>query len=143
MSARSFGVDNPLIVSQFRTGTGLTNPYPKVGPVVINEIMYHPVGVIGTNVVENADDEYLELFNITSNSIPLYDPSASSNRWKISGAVDYSFPASISMPAGGFALVVGFDPATNAPALANFRTKYGLGTNIAIYGPYNGHLNNS
>jgi hypothetical protein len=143
MSARSFGVDNPATVTQFRTGAGLTNPYPKIGPVVINEIMYHPVTVNGTNVTENTDEEYLELFNITSNSVPLYDPSASTNHWKISGAVDYSFSASVSLPAGGFALVVGFDPVTNAAALANFRTKFGLGTNITIYGPYNGHLNNS
>ena len=47
------------------------------------------------------------------------------------------------MPAGGFALVVGFDPATNAASLANFRTKYNLATNVPIYGPWNGHLNNS
>jgi hypothetical protein len=143
MSARSFGVDNPVTVAQFRTGTGLTNPYPKVGPVVINEIMYHPVVVSGTNTVENTDEEYLELFNITSNSVPLYDVSAATNHWKISGAVDYLFPASVSLAAGGFALVVGFDPVSNAVALANFRTKYGLGTNISIYGPFSGHLNNS
>jgi hypothetical protein len=142
MSARSFGVDNPSTVAQFRTGTGLTNPYPKVGPVVINEIMYHPITVSGTNVTENPDEEYLELFNVTSNSVTLYDPSASTNHWKISGAVEYLFPASVSLPAGGFALVVGFDPFTNIAAVANFRAKYGLGTNIAIYGPYNGRLNN-
>jgi hypothetical protein len=143
MSARSFGVDNPLTVAQFRSGAGLTNPYPKVGPVVINEIMYHPVSVNGTNTSENTDEEYLELFNITSNSVPLYAPLASTNHWKIGGAVDFSFPASITLAPGGFAVIVGFDPVTNAAALANFRSKYGLGTNVALYGPYNGHLNNS
>src|SRR5204862_114088 len=40
MSRRSFGVDNPANVGQFRTGTGAPNPYPLVGPIVINEIMY-------------------------------------------------------------------------------------------------------
>jgi hypothetical protein len=143
MSARSFGMDNPATLAQFRTGTGLTNTYPKVGPVVLNEIMYHPVSISGTNITENTDEEYLELFNITSNSVTLYDPAASTNHWKISGAVDYLFPPSITLPPGGFALVVGFDPVTNAPALSNFRTKYGLGTNVFIYGPWNGHLNNS
>jgi len=142
MSARSFGVDNPVTIAQFRTSTGLTNPYPKVGPVVVNEIMYHPVTVIGTNISENTDEEYLELFNVTSNSVPLFDPTAATNHWKISGAVDYVFPAAVTLAPGGFALVVGFDPVTNAPALANFRTKYGLGTNVTIYGPFNGHLNN-
>jgi len=142
MSARSFGVDNPLTVTQFRTGTGLTNPYPKVGPIVLNEIMYHPITVIGTNVSENTDEEYLELFNATSNSVPLYDPSAATNHWKISGSVDFLFPALASLPPGGFALVVGFNP-TNIASLANFRAKYNLGTNVPIFGPYGGHLNNS
>src|SRR6185503_5563968 len=35
MSARSFGVDNPATVDAFRTGLGLVNPYPLVGPIVI------------------------------------------------------------------------------------------------------------
>lgn len=143
MSGLSFGVNNPANLAQFRTGTGQTNAYPKVGPIVLNEIMYHPITVAGTNITENTDEEYLELFNITSNSVPLYDPVATTNHWKISGAVDYLFPAAVTLAPGSFALVVGFDPLTNVLALANFRTKYGLGANIAIYGPWNGHLNNS
>src|SRR5207237_4209575 len=39
MSARSFGTDNPTTIDQFRAGTGAPNPYPLVGPVVINEIL--------------------------------------------------------------------------------------------------------
>ena len=42
MSRRSFGADTPTSVDQFRTGTGAANPYPLVGPIVINEIMYQP-----------------------------------------------------------------------------------------------------
>src|SRR5205807_9133219 len=87
--------------------------------------------------------EFVELFNMTSNSVPLYDPAAATNHWKLSNAIDYAFPASVSLPAGGFLLVVGFDPATNAAALANFRMKYGVAANVPIYGPYSGHLNNS
>src|ERR1039458_7782175 len=40
MSQHTFGMDAPTNVTQFRSGTGLTNAYPKGGPVVINEIMY-------------------------------------------------------------------------------------------------------
>src|SRR5439155_264018 len=43
LSRRTFGVDNPATLDQFRAGEGLPNAYPKVGPVVINELMYHPV----------------------------------------------------------------------------------------------------
>ena len=42
LSSRTFGQDNPNSVDQFRTGTGRTNSYAKVGPVVISEIMSSP-----------------------------------------------------------------------------------------------------
>src|SRR5207249_788583 len=47
MSALSFGTavtaQSPTNqITIFRTGQGATNPYPKVGPIVITEIMYHP-----------------------------------------------------------------------------------------------------
>ncbi|MCF7958528.1 MAG: lamin tail domain-containing protein [Phycisphaerae bacterium] len=45
--------------------SGDLNAYPKVGPVVINEIMYHPAG--------NADAEYIELLNVSDSPVPLYD----------------------------------------------------------------------
>jgi len=101
---------------------------------VINEIMYHPITGSGTNAAENTDEEYVELFNITSNSVPLYDPAAATNRWKLSSAIDYVFPANTNLPAGAYALVVAFDPATNAAALANFRAKYGVASNVTIFG---------
>ncbi|HZL43195.1 MAG TPA: lamin tail domain-containing protein, partial [Verrucomicrobiae bacterium] len=44
LSQRTFGVDAPDTLTQFRTGSGLPNPYPLVGPVVISELMYHPLG---------------------------------------------------------------------------------------------------
>jgi hypothetical protein len=142
LTSRSFGVDNPSTVAQFRTGTGLPNAGPKVGPVVMNEVMYHPVTINGTNTSENTDEEYVELFNITPKSVTLYDPQAATNHWKISGDVDYVFPGNVSLPAGGFLVVAGFDPVTNGAALANFRTKYAVSTNVPVFGPYNGHLNN-
>jgi hypothetical protein len=143
LASRTFGVDNPANVSQFRTGTGLTNSYPRVGPVVINEIMYHPVTGSGTNATENTDEEFVELFNITSNSVPLYDPAAVTNHWKLGGGIDYVFPANVSLPAGGFLVVVGFDPVINISSLTNFRSKYVVATNVPIYGPFNGHLDNA
>src|SRR6185312_2527565 len=47
---RSFGVDNPATLDQFRTGAGAPNPYPRVGPVVINEIMYQSANAGGSFV---------------------------------------------------------------------------------------------
>ncbi|HXJ73951.1 MAG TPA: lamin tail domain-containing protein, partial [Candidatus Dormibacteraeota bacterium] len=63
MSARTFGVDDPSTVDQFRQGTGASNAYPRVGPIVIGEIMYHPPDLGAT---DNARDEYIKLRNITT-----------------------------------------------------------------------------
>ena len=52
---------------------GAANAYPKVGPVVINEIMYNPAG--------NSDAEYVELVNISNEPVKLYD-SASRLGWR-------------------------------------------------------------
>ncbi|HWH72246.1 MAG TPA: lamin tail domain-containing protein, partial [Candidatus Sulfotelmatobacter sp.] len=143
MASRSFGADTPATLTQFRTGTGLSNSYPKVGPIIINELMYHPLTGSGTNATENPDEEFIELVNITSNTVALYDPAAPTNYWKLSGAVEYLFPARASLSAGAYAVVVGFDPVTNLVALANFQAKYNLAGNVPLFGPYVGKLNNA
>jgi hypothetical protein len=143
LASRTFGADNPGTVQQFRTGAGLPNSVPKTGPVLLNELMYHPVTGAGTNLVENTDEEYLELFNMTSNTVPLYDPLAITNHWKIGGGVDYTFPPGVTISPGACALVVGFDPVTNPTALTNFQAKYHPGASVPIYGPWSGHLLNA
>ncbi|HEY5914693.1 MAG TPA: lamin tail domain-containing protein, partial [Verrucomicrobiae bacterium] len=143
LAAHTFGADNPTTVTQFRTGSGSTNSYPKVGPVVISEIMYHPVTASGTNLLENPNEEFVEVFNLTPTFVPLYDPAAVTNCWKLGGGINFEFPAGTLLPAGGYLVVVGFDPVVDVSALANFRAKYGLGTNTAIFGPFSGRLNNA
>lgn len=140
LSARTFGVDDPGTVEEFRLGAGAPNAYPKVGPVVISEIMYHPPD-IGTN--DNVQDEYIELYNNSSATVLLYDPQYPTNTWRIRDAVDYEFPTGASIPPFGYALVVSFDPVTNAQALAEFKAKYNVADNTLIFGPYRGRLANS
>lgn len=141
MSALSFGVNNPSTIDQFRAGTGAANSYPLVGPVVINEIMFHPPGADPLD--DNTQDEYLELFNLTPNTVALFDPSAPTNTWKLKDGVDYTFPQNVTLPAGGFLLLVNFDPVADPAALAEFRARYNLGSGVPILGPYNGKLNNA
>jgi hypothetical protein len=74
MSARTFGVDNPSTVEDFRTGAGAPNAYPLVGPVVINELMYDPPSQDG--LADNIQDEYVELLNLSPYDVPLFDPAA-------------------------------------------------------------------
>ena len=54
--------------------------------------------------------------------------------------MDFSFPTNVSIPPSNYVLVVSFDPATNGAA---FRAKYGVPTNVPLYGPYAGKLDNS
>ncbi len=140
LSQRTFGEDNPATLDQFRTGTGLANAYPKVGPVIINELMYHPVTVTGTNLVENPDEEYVELYNLTTNSVGLFDPNFPANTWRLSGGVTFVFPTGALMAAQSYALVVGFDPVADPAALAAFRARFGVDTDTPIWGPFKGRL---
>src|SRR5678816_2278580 len=101
-----------------RTFNG-ANAGPLIGPLVINEIMYHPfVGY----------DEYIELRNLSGNAVSLDGPAGTT--WRIAGA-NFNFPAGQSIPANGYALVVGIDPAT-------FRATYGIPGAVPIFGPYAG-----
>jgi hypothetical protein len=101
------------------------NAYPLIGPVVINELMYHPV--VGK-------DEYIELKNTTGFPAKLYDPAHPENGWKFTSGVQFSFKNGDEMPADGYALVVPIDPET-------FRTKYDIPAGVPIFGPYIGVLN--
>ena len=130
---------NTHFVAQSSNTFGLPNTRPRVGPIVISEIMYRPPD-LGTN--DNDLDEYVELQNISTNAVSLYDPPFPTNRWELDDAIHFSFQAGTAIPAGGFLVVVSFDPA-NPAALAKFRSLYGLGTNVAIVGPFTGKLDNS
>jgi len=60
------------------------NAGPKVGPLVISEIMYNPVGSGGA--------EYFELLNISDSDVTLFDV-ARNKAWKLTGGIEYEFPA--------------------------------------------------
>ncbi len=130
-------------VAQATNSPGAANGLPLVGPVVISEIMYHPPDlVVGTNVFDITDDEYVELHNLTTNAVPLYDPAFLTNRWQLAGGLGFNFPTNAVLAPEGYLLVVGFNP-TNSALLNAFRTRYGLTTNVPITGPWSGKLDNS
>ncbi len=133
MSARTFGVDQPATVEEFRQGAGLSNAYPVVGPVVISELMYHPA-------TTNDALEYIELHNNSAETVPLFDPAYPTNTWRLRKAVDFDFPPNISLPADGYLLIVSFDPLNDLAALAAFQSAYG--STSTLVGPYSGKLDN-
>ena len=135
---------NEDFVAQISNSLDDPNAGPLVGPVVISEIMYHPPDTVtGTNILDNSLDEYIEIQNLTTNVALLYDPVYTANTWRLSQAVTFNFPPNSSLAPTGFALVVNFNPNTNAAQLAAFRSKYAVDTNTPIYGPYGGQLDNS
>jgi hypothetical protein len=134
LTQHTFGSDNPSTLTQFRTGIGLPNAGPRLGPVVINEILYNPI---------SGSEEYIELLNVTGAAVALYDSANPTNRWRLSGGISFVFPANTTLAANGYALVVDFDPIANPAALATFRARYGLAPAVPVFGPFNGNLNNS
>ncbi len=140
MAQRTLGVDNPATVDDFRTGTGLANSGPRVGPVVISEIMYHPPDLPGG--VDDLSGEFIELRNLSASAVPLYDTTAPTNRWKLRDAVSFEFPANTVMPGNGLIVVVGFNP-TDTTLLNAFKTRYSVQAGAVILGPWDGKLDNS
>jgi hypothetical protein len=112
--------------AQKTNSLGGTNVGPRVGPIVITEIHYHPA--IG-------GDEFIEVKSITNGPTKLYDPAFPTNTWKLNGA-GFSFPMSVEVPAAGLALIVNSDPSA-------FRTKYSVPAGVPIFGPFPGALQDS
>jgi hypothetical protein len=127
--------DNYNFVAMSRNTPGSANAYPKVGPVVIGEIMYNPDWPDGSSYA-NDQYEYIELHNISAEPVTLYryDKGAP---WKFTDGIEFTFPDDIPvvMPAGGRLLVV------KNPAAFSWR--YPGVPAEKILGPYDGKLSNA
>lgn len=113
LAARTFGADAPTNLTEFRTGGGATNAMPRVGPVVVNEIMYHPP----TNLTE-----FVELHNLLEVPVDL-------SGWMVSGAGGFTFPDGASIASGGFVLIV----ETSRVSVAEFQAERGVPAGCPIY----------
>ena len=127
-------------VSLATTNFAGPNAAPKVGPIVVSEIMYHPpdVPIFG----DNTRDEFIELANLSGTSVPLYDGANPTNTWQVRGGIEFNFPTNVILPAGGYAVLVSFYP-SNATAAADFRSRNNVPMDVPIYGPFLGKLDNS
>ncbi|HTI99166.1 MAG TPA: lamin tail domain-containing protein [Dongiaceae bacterium] len=133
-------IGNEDFVAQLTPTLGTANSRPLIGPLVITEIMFDPPA-LGTNA--DYDTEFIELQNITATNVALSAAGYPSNTWQLANAVTFQFPANVVVPPGGRLLVVDFDPNTNAAALARFQSTYAPPTNVPLYGPWSGHLDNA
>jgi len=129
---RTFGVDAPQTLQEFRTGQGAANAPPRVGPIVINEILYNPL---------NPEDQFLELHNLSNTEVTLFDASSGLG-WQISGVQDedgsddFELGPNAVIPAGGYLVVVGIDP-------TEYRSLHGGLNGVRVVGPFAGALDNS
>ena len=96
-----------------RTHSAPKTPRRALGPVVIAEFMYHPPDL--PYAVNDTLDEYIELLNITTTNVPLYDVAAPTNTWQLGKAVTLAFPTNFVLPPAGRLVVVSFDPPTTRP----------------------------
>jgi len=132
LAAQSFGAsETSYPFGRYLTSTGRTdfvtiseptpgaaNSYPRVGPIVINEIMYHPAF--------NADAEYVELRNISGGPVTLFDP-VQMEPWRLTDdvSVDLWLPAGVPMTlqANEYLLLV-----RDAPAMRRYSVPTGVQT---------------
>ena len=102
------------------------NTPPRVGPVVISEIHYHPNGT---------EPEFVELRNISNGPVALFDPAVATNTWRLNG-LGFTFPTGIMLPVDGVLIIAGTDPQT-------FRSRYELDPAVLVLGPFGGMLQDS
>ncbi|MEA3227219.1 MAG: lamin tail domain-containing protein, partial [Planctomycetota bacterium] len=114
---------------------GSANADPKVGPIVISEIMYNPNWPVGS-LYTNDQYEYVELHNVSTEPVTLfrYDKG---QPWKFTDGIDYTFPKdSPTTIAAGGRIVVAKNPEA-------FLVRYpGVPAEI-ILGPYDGKLSDA
>jgi hypothetical protein len=108
----TFGSDAPATLDDFRSGNGGANAAPRVGPVVINEIMYNPTA---------GGSEFIELLSITNASVDL-------SGWTIAGA-NFSFPTGTVLSSRGLVLLL----KTNATSIAAFRSAWTVPPEVPIF----------
>ena len=130
------GSEGPEFVAQSRRSFGSTNAGPLVGPIVIHEIMYRP-----PDNIEGAA-EFIELHNLATTNVNLFDPARPTNCWRLSEGIDFTFPPGTTVAANDYLVIVAFDPVANPTALASFRTHYAIAPSVPILGPYAGKLDN-
>jgi hypothetical protein len=100
---------------------GSPNGAVRRSDLIISEIHYNPVG-------PDAGREFIELYHNSDRAIDL-------SEWRINGAVDLVLPSVVILP-GEVVVVVGFDPAGDILAAADFRSTYGIDASVRLVGPW-------
>ncbi len=108
---------------------GAANAAPLVGPVVINEVLYNPAA--------GGPAEYVELHNLSSAPVPLYDPLNPTHVWKFTNGITFDFPQGTILQPDEYVLIV---PTTAAAFTA---THPEVPASVRIFELFTGSLDNS
>jgi hypothetical protein len=116
---------------------GATNSAPRVGPLVITELMAVPADPSPAALaidpgLTSSDLEYIEIFNPTGAAVDL-------TAWRLRMGADFDFDDGTQVPTGQTLLVVPFGT-EDTVRLQAFRAHYGLDESVLIVGGYSGQL---
>lgn len=103
------------------TTPGTNNSQTAIAPVVINELMYDPIS-------GNDDDQYIELYNTSSNSLSLAD-------WRVTAGVTFTFPPGAAISSNGYVVI--------ARNLTNLLARYTNLNTGNTFGNYSGKLSHN
>jgi hypothetical protein len=118
-SQRTFSlIVRPLDISYLSLPREPLGPSSRRHGVIISEVMFHP-----TNRADAKNLEFLEVYN----SQPWFEELGG---WRISGAIDFTFPSNTVLPSKGF-LVVAANP-------ADFKSVYTIVPATNVFGPFLG-----
>lgn len=125
---------------QSQRSLGQPNPPPAVPPLVVTEIHYAPPALppVGSQL-----DEFIEVRNTTTLPLLLGDPGRPERRWRLDGAVEFTFPSSALLGPGDFGVIVSFDPTIETGLAADFRARFGVPAGVPLWGPWTGALDNA
>lgn len=105
---------------------GLPNAGPRIGPLVITEIMYNPPFPL---------PEFVEMKNISSNAVSLFDPALPTNAWRFNG-IGFTFPTNVIVPPGAVVVI-------SPVSVFDFTNYYSVPPGTLLFGGYTGTLQDS
>lgn len=118
---------------------GFANGDPRIGPVIISEVMYNPPdpGTLPLSVDPN-DLEFIEIYNPTASAVDL-------TNWVLDKAVDFDFPSGLMLESNEALLILAFDhtDAFQADKVTAFENVYGVTlASLNVVGGFQGQLSN-
>ncbi len=126
-----------------RNTLGCANSHPRVGPLIISEVNYHPdiasAAALSIYPALTRDDlEFVEVHNPTNMAVDL-------TAWRIRGGVDYDFDDATTIAAGETVVIISFNPdgAGNSERVAAFRSHYHIDADVRLLGGFADRLSDS